>query len=369
MKVPLVDLKAQYAPLKDEILGRIATVLDGMYLFLGENVQALEKEFAAFCGVRHGIGVSDGTAALQVTLRAMDIGPGDEIITPSHTLIATAEAIALVGATPVFVDIDLATCLMNAEQIEERITSRTKAILPVHLYGQLANMDAIAEIAASHGLKVIEDSCQAHGAESNGRRAGSLGDAAAFSFYFSKNLGAYGEGGFVTTHDDELAHRLRMLRDHGSERRYYHDMVGSNWRLDEIQAAILRAKLPHLDAWNELRRTHAERYSKLLQDTPVITPVEASGNKHVYHLYVIRAPQRDALQAWLKERGIGVGIHYPVPIHLQRAFSDLGYKPGDLPVTESVVSEILSLPMYAELTEAQIQYIVDAIRAFYDQAA
>jgi len=367
MNIPLVDLKAQYAPLKDEILERIATVLDGMYLFLGANVQAFEKEFAAFCGTRHGIGVSDGTAAIQLILRAMDIGPGDEVITVSHTFIATGEAIALVGATPVFVDIDPLTCLMDVSQVEAKLTAHTKAILPVHLYGQTVEMDPLLATAKRHGLKVIEDACQAHGAEYGGRRAGSLGDAAAFSFYFSKNLGAYGEGGFVATDDDELAHRLRMLRDHGSERRYYHDLIGMNGRLDEIQAAVLRAKVPHLEAWNTLRRGHARRYNELLKGTPVTTPHEAPGNLPIYHLYVIHAPERDALQAWLKQQGIGTGIHYPIPIHLQKAFSHFGYHPGDLPVSERVVGEILSLPMYAELADEQIIYVASAIKAFYQR--
>ena len=367
MNIPLVDLKAQYAPLKDEILERIAAALDGMNLFLGANVQAFEKEFATFCGTRQGIGVSDGTAALQLILRAMNIGPGDEVITVAHTFIATGEAIALAGATPVFVDIDPLTCLMDVSQVEAKLTERTKAIMPVHLYGQTVDMDPLLAIARRHGLKVIEDACQAHGAEGGGRRAGSLGDAAAFSFYFSKNLGAYGEGGFVTTNDDELAARLRMLRDHGSERRYYHDLVGMNGRLDEIQAAVLRAKLPHLEEWNALRRRHARRYDELLTGTPVTTPHEAPGNLSVYHLYVIHAPKRDALQAWLKQHGIGTGIHYPVPIHLQTAFSHLGYRPGDLPVSERVVDEILSLPMYAELADEQIVYVANAIKAFYQQ--
>jgi len=365
MNIPLVDLKAQYAPLKDEILGRIATVLDGMHLFLGENVQAMEKEFAAFCGVRHGIGISDGTAAIQLILRAMGIGPGDEVMTVSHTFIATVEAVALVGATPVFVDIDPTTYLMDVSQVEAKITPRTKAILPVHLYGQTVDMDPLLAIAKRHGLKVIEDACQAHGAEYGGRRAGSLGDAAAFSFYFSKNLGAYGEGGFVTTNDDELAHRLRMLRDHGSERRYYHDLIGLNGRLDEIQAAVLRTKLPHLNGWNAQRRSHARRYGELLRDTPVTVPCAAPGNLPVHHLYVIRAPQRDALQARLKERGIGTGIHYPVPVHLQNAFRSAGYQAGDFPVTERITGEILSLPMYAELTGEQIAYVAESIHAFY----
>jgi dTDP-4-amino-4,6-dideoxygalactose transaminase len=365
MNIPLVDLRKQYAPLKDEILSGIERVLDGMHLFLGENVQALEKEFAQFCGARHGIGVSDGTAALHIILRAMGIGPGDEVITVSHTFIATAEAIVLAGARPVFVDIDPATYHMDIAQVESKITSHTKAILPVHLYGQTADVDPLLELASRYGLKVIEDACQAHGAEYHGRRAGSLGDAAAFSFYFSKNLGAYGEGGFIATNDGDLAQKARMIRDHGSERRYYHDTVGFNGRLDEIQAAVLRAKLPHLDEWNELRRSHARRYNELLKGTPAVTPVERPGNKHVYHLYVVQAPKRDELQTWLKSQGVFTGIHYPVPVHLQKAFESLGYTAGDLPVTERVVAEILSLPMYAELTDAEIEYVADSIKAFY----
>lgn len=365
MTVPLVDLRKQYAPLKEEILAGISRVLDGMQLFLGENVQGIEKEFAQFCGTSYGIGVSDGTAALHIILRAMGIGPGDEVITVSHTFIATAEAILLTGAMPVFVDIDPVTYVMDVGQVEAKITSRTKAILPVHLYGQTVDMDPLLEIAARHGLRVVEDACQAHGAMYKGRHAGSLGDAAAFSFYYSKNLGAFGEGGFISTSDPELYRRARMIRDHGSERRYYHDLVGMNARLDEIQAMVLRAKLPHLEQWNEARHLHASLYKELLQDTGVVTPVENPGNRHVYHLYVIRAPNRDGLQAYLKERGIFAGIHYPVPCHLQQAMAYLEYKPGDLPVTEQVVAEILSLPMYAELTDEQVTSVVDAIRDFY----
>lgn len=361
MNVPLVDLKAQYKPLKEEILRGIERSLEGMWLFLGENVQSFEREFAEFCGVKHGIGISDGTAALHVILRAMDIGPGDEVITVSHTFIATTEAILLAGATPVFVDIDPETCLMDVSQVEDKITPRTKAILPVHLYGQTVDMDPLLEIAQQYGLKIIEDACQAHGAEYKGRRAGSLGDAAAFSFYFSKNLGAYGEGGFITTQDDEIARRVRMIRDHGSEQRYYHELLGFNARLDELQAVVLRAKLPHLEEWAEKRRLHADLYGKLLENAPIKTPVELPENRHVYHLYVIRTPYRDQMLNYLKENGVGVGIHYPVPIHLQKAIEHLGYSVGSLPVTEQVVSEIISLPLYAELTTEQIEYVVNAV--------
>jgi len=365
--VPLVDLRKQYAPLKEEILGGIEHVLDGMCLFLGENVQGLESEFAQFCGTRYGIGVSDGTAALNIILRAMDIGPGDEVITVSHTFIATAEAILLAGARPVFVDIHPNTYLMDIAQVESKITPRTKAILPVHLYGQAVDMDPLREIASRHGLRVIEDACQAHGAEYKGRRTGGLGDAGAFSFYYSKNLGAYGEGGFIATNDAELAGKMRMIRDHGSGQRYHHDLIGFNGRLDEIQAVVLRTKLPHLQAWNEQRRLHARQYDELLRDTPVVTPVECPENQHVYHLYVIRAPRRDELQAFLKSHGVATGIHYPIPGHLQPALSRLGYGPGDLPVTERVTEEILSLPMYAELTGEEIGTVAESIKSFYSE--
>ena len=313
--------------------------------------------------------MSDGTNALHIILRAMAIGEGDEVITVSHTFIATAEAILLAGARPVFVDIDPITYLMDVRQIEAKITPATKAILPVHLYGQTADMDPICAIAQRYGLKVIEDACQAHGAEYKGRRAGGLGDAAAFSFYFSKNLGAYGEGGFVTTNDDELARKVRMIRDHGSERRYVHDLVGTNARLDELQAVVLRSKLPHLAEWNEQRRRDAARYNGLLRGLPLVTPVECPDNKHVYHLYVVRTARRDELQAYLKSQGIASGIHYPVPVHLQKAMADLGFGPGDLPVTERIAGEILSLPMYPELTEEAIEFVADRIQVFCGEAS
>jgi dTDP-4-amino-4,6-dideoxygalactose transaminase len=358
-------LRKQYAPFKTEILAGIEKVLDGMQLFLGENVQQLEKEFAQFCGAAHGIGVSDGTAALNIILRAMDIGSGDEVITVSHTFIATSEAIVLTGAKPVFVDVDPVTYLMDVAQVEAKITPRTKAILPVHLYGQTVDMDPLLEIASRHGLRVIEDACQAHGAEYKGRKAGSLGDAAGFSFYYSKNLGAYGEGGFISSNNADLASRMRKIRDHGSGQRYHHDLIGLNGRLDEIQAVVLRAKLPYLAEANEKRRQHASLYSELLKGTPLVTPVACPENTPVYHLYVARAPRRDELQAWLKERGIFTGIHYPIPIHLQNSMGFLGYKQGDFPVTERVVNEIISLPMFAELTTEQIEFVVSQIKEFY----
>jgi dTDP-4-amino-4,6-dideoxygalactose transaminase len=365
MTIPLVNLRKQYAPLKEEIISGIEHVFEGMQLFLGENVQAVEKDFSQFCGANFGVGVSDGTSALHVILRAMDIGPGDEVITVSHTFIATAEAILLVGAKPVFVDINPSTYLMDVSLVEAKITPRTKAILPVHLYGQITDMDPLMELASKYHLRVIEDACQAHGAEYKGRKAGTLGDAAGFSFYYSKNLGAYGEGGFITTNDPELYRRIRMIRDHGSERRYYHDLVGMNARLDEIQAVVLRAKLPHLAEWNQKRREHAALYNQLLKGSPAFTPVEIDGNSHIYHLYVVQVPKRDELQAWLKERGIFTGIHYPVPNHLQPAMKSLGYKEGDFPVTENIISKILSLPMFAELIDEEIYAVADAIKSFY----
>jgi len=363
-KIQFVDLKKQYSPLKDEIQAGITKALDGMHLFLGENVQALEKEFIELCGVKYGIGVSDGTQALHIILRAMGIGSGDEVITVSHTFIATAEAVVLAGARPVFVDICPDTFLMDVSQVESKITERTKAILPVHLYGQMVDMDPLLEIAKRHGLRVIEDACQAHGADYKGRRAGSIGDAGAFSFYFSKNLGAYGEGGFITTDDPELYRRMRMIRDHGSEVRYRHELIGLNVRLDEIQAVVLRVKLPYLLAWNERRREIAACYNDLLKDLPVITPSITDGNCPIYHLYVIRADRRDELQDFLKEKGVFTGIHYPVPCHLQKALEYLGYQKGDLPVTEKIAAEILSLPIYAEMDDQQVHYVVDCIKEF-----
>lgn len=369
MEIPLVDLRKQYAPLKNEILSGIAEVLDGMHLFLGENVQKLEVDFARYCGVAHGIGVSDGTTALSIILRAMDIGPGDEVITVSHTFIATVEAIVLNGATPIFVDVDPLTCLMDVSQVERKITPKTKAILPVDLYGQTADMDALREIASRHGVRIIEDACQAHGAEYKGRRAGSLGDAAGFSFYYSKNLGGYGEGGFITTNDDALAAKMRKIRDHGSGVRYHHDLIGLNGRLDEIQAVVLRAKLPHLTEWNEKRRERAAKYNGLLKNAPVMVPTVNPGNVPVYHLYVIQTPMRDQLQERLKGQGIATGIHYPIPVHLQAAMKSYGYKSGDLPVTERIVGEILSLPLYPELSNAELEYVAQAIQEFHKTAA
>jgi dTDP-4-amino-4,6-dideoxygalactose transaminase len=362
--IPFVDLKAQYEPLKGEIQAAWEDALTSMRLFLGPNVQAFEKDFAAFCGVTEAIGVGDGTTALHLALRACGIGQGDEVITVSHTFIATAEAILLAGARPVFIDINPATFTMDVTQIETAITPRTRAILPVHLYGQCADMDPILEIASRHGLVVIEDACQAHGASYKGRMAGSMGTLAAFSFYFSKNLGAYGEGGMVTTNDPALAHRVRMMRDHGSEKRYYHEILGINGRLDELQAAVLRIKLPHLSAWNEKRRQVASFYNQALSREGLIAPQEAPGNCHVYHLYVVRTDNREGLRARLAEQNIGTGIHYPVPIHLQKVFANTEFAHGSLPITEQVTDQILSLPIYPELSRTQAERVVaEVLRA------
>jgi dTDP-4-amino-4,6-dideoxygalactose transaminase len=366
MIIEFVDLKRQYQALREEILSGIEHVLDGMNLFLGENVYRLEEEFAAYCGASHAIGVGSGTDALHLALRAVGAGPGDEVITVSNTFFATVEAIALCGARPVFVDIDPATYTMDPSQIEAAITPQTKAIVPVHLYGHPADMDPIIAIGRRHGLSIVEDACQAHGAEYKGVRIGSFGDAAAFSFYYSKNLGAYGEGGMVVTKDREIATKVQMLRNHGSKERYHHALLGVNARLDEVQASVLRVKLPHLDSWNAARRTWAEEYSRRLADLEdVVTPVVQPYAKHVFHLYVIRTADRDHLQRWLKNHGVSTGIHYPVPVHLQEACADLGYAAGSLPETEAAAQEILSLPMFPELTVDEVAYVCQTMRDYF----
>ena len=363
MHIPLVDLKKQYQGLKDEILAEIGEALDGMQLFLGKNVHTFESDFAAYCGTEFAIGVGSGTDALHLALLACGIGSGDEVITVSNTFFATVEAIALVGARAVFVDIDADTYNMDPSQIEAVITDRTRAIIPVHLYGHPTDMNPILEIAQSHKIKVIEDACQAHGAEYEGRRTGSLGDVGCFSFYFTKNLGAYGEAGIITTSDLEIAKQCRLLRDHGQDPKYYHSLFGVNDRLDEIQAAVLKVKLPHLDEWTENRRNIAQAYNTGLPDS-IVKPQEMPWAKHVYHLYVIRTPERDELRAWLETKGIGAGMHYPVPIHLQEAWRNYAGDNFSLPVTEKAVGEILSLPMYPELSTEEVDYICKSVQEF-----
>ncbi|HEY5640210.1 MAG TPA: DegT/DnrJ/EryC1/StrS family aminotransferase [Dehalococcoidia bacterium] len=364
--IPLVDLRGQYAAIEGEVKAAIAEVLDGMNLFLGENVYRLECDFADLCHAKHAVGVGSGTDALYLGLRALGVRPGDEVITVPNTFMATVSAISMAGAKPIFVDIDPDTYLMDTSKIAAAITERTKVLLPVHLYGQPVAMDRVRMLANEHGLAVLEDACQAHGAEYRGDRVGGLGDAAAFSFYYSKNLGAYGEGGIAVTNSRDVASQLQLLRNHGSSTRYYHSVLGMNSRLDEIQAAVLRIKLRHLEGWNEERRALAGEYNRRLAGLPgVTTPVEAPDARHVYHLYVIRVEKRDELLDWLKEHGVHAGIHYPVPIHLQEACRDLGYEEGDLPVAEKAAKGILSLPIYPELTIDDVAYVCQIISDFF----
>lgn len=361
MRVPFVDLVAQYRPIREEILAAIGGVLDRMDLVLGPNVRAFEEELAAYCGTRDAVGVNSGTDALYLALRACGVGPGDEVITAANSFIATVEAIALLGATPVLVDVDPETYTLDPARLEEAITPKTRAVVPVHLYGQMADLAAIEKIARRHGLAIIEDACQAHGAEDRGWRAGSVGDAAAFSFYASKNLGGYGDAGAITTNSPEIAWRARMLRDHGSSRKYQHEEMGVNSRLDEIQAAVLRVKLRYLDEWNERRRGHADAYMRALAGLDVVRPSVRVGASHVYHLFVIQMDERDQVREQLTIRGIATGIHYPIPIHQQVASRGIMAATAQFPVTDFQAGRILSLPMFPELTGEQIAYVVEGL--------
>jgi len=362
MNIPLVDLKSQYLTIKPEIDAALRRVIENTSFILGKEVADFENAFARYIGATGAVGVASGTAAIHLALLAVGVSSGDEVITTAHTFIATAEPILLIGAKPVFVDISPETYNLDPNQVEDAISARTKAILPVHLYGLPAEMDSLMDIAKRHNLWLIEDAAQAHGAEYKGRRCGSIGHLACFSFYPGKNLGAYGDGGAVTGHDEALLGKIRKLRDHGRSTKYEHEQIGFGERLDALQAAILMAKLPHLEAWVEARRAHARLYAKLLVDCNIEAPKETSYMRHAYHLYVIRSAHRDTLQTQCKSKGIGVGIHYPVPLHKQPAFMKLGYGDIKLPVTEKAAREILSLPMYPELTEDQIIYIADAIK-------
>jgi len=367
MAIPLVDLKARYHSIKPEIDAAIARVFENTSFILGREVEAFEQAMARYCETEYAVGVSSGTAALQMALMAYDIGDGDEVITTPSTFIATAAAVSHAGATPVFVDADRRTCNIDPTKIKEAITPRTKAILPVHLYGQPADMGPIRDIARAHGLRVIEDACQAIGAMYRGHKAGSLGDAGCFSFYPAKNLGAAGDGGMVVTSDAEVAERIRKLRDHGRTSHYGHAMVGFTHRLDALQAAILAVKLEHLDDWNADRRRHAATYSKLLADTELLLPYEAAGCRAVYHLYVVRTPDRDGLLTYLREHGIGASVHYPLPVHLQPAYKDMNRPKGSYPVSEAIAESAISLPIYPEMTNAQINEVVDTVKRFLDQ--
>jgi len=363
MKVPFLDLKAQYKSIKEEIAVELQKVLNNTAFAGGPFVAQFEKEFALFCKTDFAIGLGSGTAALWAAIQGLGIGEGDEVITTPNTFIATAEAISFAGAKPVFVDIDEQTYNINPQLIEDAITPKTKAIIPVHLYGQTADMNPIMEIAKAKDLFVIEDACQAHGAKCNGKPAGSIGDAGCFSFYPGKNLGAYGEAGAVVTNNLQLADNLQMFRDHGQKKKYYHAIVGWNARMDGFQGAILSVKLKYLNQWNESRRKNAQLYNGLLADIDgIITPTEVDYAKHVYHLYVIRVKNRDEFMAALVENDVFCGIHYPIPLHLQDAYSSLGYKKGDYPVAEKCCEQLVSLPMFPELTSEQISYVVEKIK-------
>ena len=377
MNVPFLDLKAQYLSMKDEIHDAMQQVLDKTAFAGGPFVAQFEKEFAAFCDCQEGIGVGSGTEALWLCLLAMGIGQGDEVITVPNSFIATAEAISFCGATPAFVDVDPRTHTLDPNKLEEYVKSRpaprtsslgpgsprVRAVIPVHLFGQPADMDPILEIAKKYNLAVIEDACQAHGALYKNKKAGSMGDAGCFSFYPGKNLGAYGEAGAVVTNNAAMAAKIRMTRDHGQSKKYHHDLIGWNDRMDGIQGAILSAKLKHLGAWNEARRKHARMYTKLLQGTSgVAVPEEAPYARHIYHIYALKVANRDKLMNALGEKGISCGIHYPIPIHLTDAYKFMGLGKGSFPAAEKSADEFLSLPMYAELTEEQVGYVAEQVK-------
>jgi dTDP-4-amino-4,6-dideoxygalactose transaminase len=364
--IPLVDLIAQQRSILDELQTAVSSVVASGTYVLGEEVEAFEREFAAYCGTRYAIGVNSGTSALHLALIVAGVGPGDEVITVADTFIATIEAIRYTGATPVFVDTDPWLHTMDPLQLESVISARTKAVVPVHLYGQCADMGAINRVCWRYGIRVIEDAAQAHGARYKGRRAGGLGDIGCFSFYPTKNLGAYGEAGAIVTDDEDLALTARQLRDHGQSRKYAHDHIGYNYRMDAIQGAVLRVKLKHLDGWNDARRQRAARYRELLTELPVQAPEVGPASEHVYHIFAVMARDRDSLLAHLKEKAIQAAVHYPVPVHLQLACKDLGYKQGQLPNTERHAANTLSLPMYPELSDGQLVEVVDEVRAFME---
>lgn len=360
--IPLVDLRAQHAAIAAEVEDAVRQVMRRGDFILGQDVESFEAEFAAYCRVGHAVGVDSGLSALELGLRALGIGPGDEVITPANSFIASSSAISFTGATPIWVDCDPETYCIDVDAARRAVTKRTKAVMPVHLYGQPADMDAVQAMAADHGLKVVEDACQAHGARFGGRRAGSLGDFAAFSFYPAKNLGAYGDAGILTTNDVDLAERVRLMRNYGQRRKYDHATMAWNRRLDTIQAAVLRVKLRLLDGWNEARRRHAARYDRLLAGCGLTLPRAGPQVEHVFHQYVVQAPRRDAVAAALAERGIATGMHYPIPIHLQEAYHGLGAGRGSFPVTEKAAGRLLSLPMYPELRPDQVERVAEELR-------
>lgn len=361
--IPILDLQAQYMSIKSEIDQAVKQVMAGGSYILGKNVAAFEEEIAHYCGVRYGVGVGNGTDALLLALMAFGIEAGDEVITTPYSFFATAEAISWLGATPIFIDIDPKTYNIDVNKIEEKITDKTKAILPVHIFGQMADMDAILYLAQKYNLIVIEDACQAIGASHKGKKAGSFGHAACFSFFPSKNLGAFGDGGMIVTNDEEAARIMGMLRVHGSQKKYFHELLGVNSRLDEMQAAILRVKLKYLDKWNCLRREKVAVYRSLLCDAGLIFPFEEAWNIHIYHLLVVRSLERDRLKDVLTTAGIGCGVYYPLPLHLQNVYFHLGYREGDLPEAEAASRETLALPLYPELKEEDIKKVCATIKA------
>ena len=361
-EIPLVDLRTQYRALSPEVDAAIRRVLERADFVLGEDVEAFEREFAAYCEARYAVGVDSGISALELGMRALGIGPGDEVLTPPNSFIASSSAVSFTGATPVWVDVDPRTHNLDPDAARAALTPRTRAIMPVHLYGQPAELAAVLALAREHGLKVIEDACQAHGARYHGRRVGSFGDVAAFSFYPGKNLGAYGDGGAVVTNEEAVAERVRMMRNYGQRRKYEHTDLAWNRRLDSLQAAVLRVKLRRLDEWNAARRRHAAVYDELLAEAGVTLPFAAPGREHVYHLYVVETAERDAKLAGLRAQGIGAGLHYPIPIHLQEAYREQGRGPGSFPVTEALAARVLSLPMYPELSLEQLERVAGAVR-------
>lgn len=370
--VPLLDLKAQYVSIREEVREALDRVIESQHFILGPEVELLEREVAAYSQCQFGIGVSSGTDALLVALMAVGVGPGDEVVTTPYSFFATAGAIARLGATPVFVDIDPFTYNIDPRQVESAITKKTRAIIPVHLYGQMADMNPIVKAARAHGLYVIEDAAQAIGAEYTGRRAGSVGDLGCFSFFPSKNLGGFGDGGMVTANDAELADKVKLLRNHGYRPKYYNKVVGGNFRLDAIQAAVLRVKLKYLDDWTAARQKNADIYRRLFSEaglavgnSKVTLPQESPEQRHIYNQFVIRAENRDGLLRYLKGRQIGTEIYYPVPLHLQECFADLNYKPGDFPFSERAARETLALPIYPELTRQMLSDVVGAVADFY----
>lgn len=367
--IPYLDLRAQMRPLRQELDAAIARTLDHCSFCLGPDVAQFEKDFAAFCGAAHCVAFNSGTSALHVALRLLDIGPGDEVISTPMTFVATSWAISYVGAKPVYVDIDDATFNLDPQRIEKALSPRTKAILPVHLYGHPFDVAPVLDLCRQHGLPLVEDAAQAHGARYRGRVVGTFGEMACFSFYPGKNLGACGEGGALVTNNAALAARARSLREHGSTVRYYHDEVGYNYRMEGIQGAVLGIKLKHLANWNAGRRRVAQRYAELLAGTPLRLPHEAEGCESAWHLYVVRHPRRDALKQHLEANGVGCALHYPLPLHLQKCYADLGHRAGDFPVAEQAARECLSLPIYAELTDAQLERVAAVIKDFFAKPA